>query len=91
MATRIKFRQKSFADIWKKVGVGLSAAGLGVSATNLAVNTARHTDSKKYQKQQLEAMNNLTNSIQGLDKRLEKQPINQPIEKKKRRSIFKFR
>ena len=63
----INFRQKEFGKtkevikfIKKFPTVPLSAATLGISSANLAVNTRRHKEAGEYQKEQLKAMEGLT-------------------------------
>ena len=84
MATRIKFKQ---AKEWvkKNPNLALSGTGVAISGTNLAINSSRRTESKEYQKKQLEAMDRLTNSINGLDHRLEG---SQPKQTNNKKSIF---
>lgn len=86
MATRIKFRQ---AREWvkKNPALALSGTGVAISGTNLAVNSGRRTESREYQKKQLEAMDRLTNSINGLDSKLEGQQPKQP----KKNVFFKLK
>ncbi|MBP3732553.1 MAG: hypothetical protein J6I84_04830 [Bacilli bacterium] len=71
MGTLIKFRQKKFGKVEKflKTPAGIiSTTGLAVSSANLTTNVSRHRNDKKYQENQIEAMNKLTSSIKGLDK-----------------------
>lgn len=87
MATRIKFRQ---AKEWVKrnPALALSGTGVAISGTNLAVNASRRTESRDYQKKQLDAMDRLTNSINGLDQKLEK---NETTPARKPNIIFKLK
>ena len=70
MATRIKFKN---AGRWMREnpGLALSGASVAIGGTNLATNTLRRSESKDYQKKQLQAMNRLTNAIKGLDDKIE--------------------
>ena len=78
----MKFRQKEYAgkteagskvvNLLKKHPVlGVSAASLGVSSANLAVNTSRHKEARKYQEDQLKAMDKLTKVLGKVDKSLD--------------------
>lgn len=79
MDTLIKFRQKVFGTKTREVvkfikspqGI-ISSTALTVSTANLATNASRHSNDKKYQTQQIDAMNNLTKSITGLDNTVKK-------------------
>ena len=73
MDTLIKFKRKVFGKHGKVVeflktpsGI-ISTATLGVSGANLITNASRHKNDKLYQEKQIEAMNRLTKSINGLD------------------------
>ena len=79
MDTLIKFRQKVFGTKTREVvkfikspqGM-ISTTALTVATTNMATNVSRHSNDKKYQTQQIDAMNNLTKSITGLDNTVKK-------------------
>lgn len=77
----IKFKKKEYS---KATGTGrrvinfvkehpmiaISSTGLGISGTNLAVNASRHREAKKYQENQLKAMDDLTKALGKVDKSL---------------------
>ena len=79
MDTLIKFRQKVFGTKTREVvnfikspqGM-ISTSALTVATTNMATNVSRHSNDKKYQTKQIDAMNNLTKSITGLDNTVKK-------------------
>lgn len=79
MDTLIKFRQKVFGTKTREVvkfvkspqGI-ISTTALTVSTANLATNASRHSNDKKYQTRQIDAMNDLTKSITGLDNTVKK-------------------
>jgi hypothetical protein len=79
MDTLIKFRQKVFGTKAREVvkfvkspqGI-ISTTALTVSTANLATNASRHSNDKKYQMKQIDAMNDLTKSITGLDNTVKK-------------------
>ena len=79
MDTLIKFRQKVFGTKTRDVvnfikspqGM-ISTTALTVATTNMATNISRHSNDKKYQTKQIEAMNDLTKSITGLDNTVKK-------------------
>jgi hypothetical protein len=92
MDTLIKFRQKQFGGKSKeaikfvKTPAGIiSVTALGVSSANLATNMSRHKHDQSYQEKQIEAMNKLTRSINGLDKTVK----NESGETKKSSITFK--
>lgn len=84
-----RFRQKDFAAIVegakklvkKSPVLPVSVASLGVASTNLALNSKRKEQDKSYQERQLQAMEHLTESLNKVDKSLEKIPT--PKKKKK--------
>lgn len=93
----INFRQKEFGKtkevikfIKKFPTVPLSAATLGISSANLAVNTRRHKEAGEYQKEQLKAMGGLTDALTGVDKTLRKSEISgkKDAGKDKRKKLF---
>lgn len=93
----INFRQKEFGKTKEVIGfvkkfptVPLSAATLGVSTANLAVNTKRHREAGEYQKEQLKAMNGLTDALTGVDKTLRDSEISgkKNAGKEKRKKLF---
>lgn len=91
MDTLIKFRQKEFGKLkeFMKTPTGiLSATGVTVSTANLATNVSRHRKDKEYQEKQLEAMDRLTNSINGLDKTVK---ASDPNSKNKNTRMIIFR
>ena len=60
----IRIKRFSAADVLKKhPTIPISLATLGVSATNLAVNSKRHKAATEYQKKQLDAMGKLTDAM----------------------------
>ena len=73
----IKFRLKTFSkfrtgvkktidkgkDIWDNHKAEIGVVGTGISAVNLATNLHRGNNEKKFQKEQIEATNKLTNAI----------------------------
>lgn len=75
-----KFRRKKFSGIIKETKelvkrspiLPISTLSLGVSATNLALNQKRKKQDEIYQREQLNAMNRLTNSLNKVDKTLGK-------------------
>ena len=78
MATHIKFRLKNFSksgEIIKfvKTPRGMVAVStLGVTSANLITNSSRHKNDRAYQEKQIEAMDKLTRSINGLDNTVKK-------------------
>ena len=78
MATHIKFRLKNFSksgEVIKfvKTPRGMIAVStLGVTSANLVTNASRHKNDRAYQDKQIEAMDNLTRSIKGLDNTVKK-------------------
>lgn len=81
MAIRIKFKQKVFGSkrdaikfIKTPQGI-ISSAALGVTSANLTTNMRRHRNDKIYQEKQIDAMDNLTKSITGLDKTVKRTEI----------------
>lgn len=86
-----KFRQKDFAAIVegakklvkKSPVLPVSVASLGVASTNLALNSKRKEQDKSYQERQLQAMEHLTESLNKVDKSLEKIPTTPKKKKKK--------
>lgn len=91
MDTLIKFRLKRFGKAEKakkflKSPAGIvGVTGLMVSSANLATNVSRHRNDRKYQEKQIEAMNRLTGSINGLDKTVRK------VEPKENHTFINFR
>lgn len=81
-----KFRKKDFSEIIKDVKslvkrspiLPISTLSLGVASTNLALNQKRKKQDEIYQREQLDAMKRLTNSLNKVDKSLEKSPTNKP-------------
>lgn len=67
--------------------IGISTAGLGISAANYATNRKRAKDSNEYQEKQLKAMDRLTSSLNKVDGSLKKIPAE---ETQSRRKHFKF-
>lgn len=91
-----KFRQKSFTNIIQGAKelvkrspiLPISTLSLGVSSANLALNQKRKKQDTEYQKEQLEAMRHLTDSLNKVDKTIEKTTKvqqSQPQKKKKRK------
>lgn len=76
MATLTKFKQW----VQKNPGLALSGAGVSISAANLATNVSRRSETNKLQRQQLKAMNRLTESIHGLDTTLEEPKASKRIQ-----------
>lgn len=68
--------------------IGISTAGLGLSAANYMTNRKRLQESGEYQEKQLEAMNNLTSSLNNVDSSLNKIPADNKQSKKKK--SFRF-
>lgn len=79
----MKFRQKAYTgktEVGSRVirfakkhpVVPISTLALGVSSANLAVNTSRHKEAKKYQQDQLKAMESLTKALGKVDNSLQK-------------------
>lgn len=66
--------------------IGISTAGLGISAANYITNKKRLKESNEYQEKQLEAMDRLTSSLNKVDGSLKKIPA----EKKQSKKGFKF-
>ena len=83
----IKFRQKAYTGktetivglLKKHPTLAVSTVGLGVSGANLGVNMSRHKEAKRYQKEQLKAMDKLTDVLGKVDKSLD--TINTPKHK----------
>lgn len=67
--------------------IGISTAGLGISAANYMTNRKRAKDSNEYQEKQLKAMDRLTSSLNKVDGSLKKIPAEETQSGKKR---FKF-
>lgn len=67
--------------------IGISTAGLGISAANYMTNRKRAKDSNEYQEKQLKAMDRLTSSLNKVDGSLKKIPAEETQSEKKR---FKF-
>lgn len=67
--------------------IGISTAGLGVSAANYMTNRKRAKDSNEYQEKQLKAMDRLTSSLNKVDGSLKKIPAEETQSRGKR---FKF-
>jgi hypothetical protein len=70
----IEFRQKIFGKplgktiekgkkVWKENKATIGVIGTGISAVNLGINLSRGNNEKKFQKEQIEATNRLTNAI----------------------------
>lgn len=61
----------------------ITTATAGFSGTNLAINATRKNSDKKYQEEQLEAMDKLTKALGGVNKTLKevevKEPKRQPL------------
>ena len=78
MATHIKFRLKNFSKSGEfikfvKTPRGIVAVStLGVTSANLITNSSRHKNDRAYQEKQIEAMDKLTRSINGLDNTVKK-------------------
>ena len=66
--------------------IGISTAGLGISAANYITNKKRLKESNEYQEKQLEAMDRLTSSLNKVDGSLKKIPA----EEKQSKKGFKF-
>ena len=69
-----KFTQKNYGKR-ENIVLGMSTAGLGLSAANFATNLKRRKSDKDYQEKQLKAMDELTNSLNNVDNSLKKFPI----------------
>ena len=69
--------------------IGISTAGLGLSAANFYTNRKRLRESSEYQEKQLEAMNNLTSSLNNVDSSLNNIPAANNKQSRKKRS-FRF-
>lgn len=69
--------------------IGISTAGLGLSAANYYTNRKRLRESGEYQEKQLEAMNNLTSSLNNVDSSLNNIPAANNKQSRKKRS-FRF-
>jgi hypothetical protein len=82
MATPIKFKAGEVKKLVKENPIAM--ASLGVASTNLAVNASRHKRDTKYQKEQIDAMNKLTGSINNLDSKVNSGDKKSP-------GIFKFK
>lgn len=67
--------------------IGISTAGLGISAANYRTNKKRAKDSNEYQEKQLKAMDRLTSSLNKVDGSLKKIPAEETQSGRKR---FKF-
>lgn len=63
MATHFKLSKKVLDAIEKDPRLAISLATIGISGTNLAVNSKRNIDSREYQEKQLEAMERLTDQL----------------------------
>lgn len=79
------------------LSIGVPIAALGVSTLNYRTNAKRHAADEKYQKKQLEAMNRLTDKLEGVTKSMDsfKMPEKvyyepRPVPEKKKRSFFRF-
>lgn len=70
LASRAKELYKK--DPTKALALGVSSASLGIGATNLAVNARRHKEATMYQKEQLKAMNRLTDRLGNVTNSMEK-------------------
>lgn len=71
----IKFREKAFATIKPAIAyvskhptLPIAVASLGVASGNAKINYSRHQEANTYQKKQLDAMINLTDSLKKVDK-----------------------
>ena len=62
--------------------IGISTAGLGISAANYITNKKRLKESNEYQEKQLEAMDRLTSSLNKVDGSLKKIPAKEKQSKK---------
>lgn len=77
-----KFKKKELLTL------GLSGAGLGISATNLSVNYKRGKENTRLQEAQLKTLDRLTKSLDKVDRSLEKTT---PQEKSTPRKFFIFK
>ena len=90
----IEFRQKIFGKplgktiekgkkVWKENKATIGVIGTGISAVNLGINLSRGNNEKKFQKEQIEATNRLTNAINSTSDE------NRETLKKKKKTIMK--
>lgn len=56
----------------------ITTATAGFSGTNLAINATRKNSDKKYQEEQLEAMDKLTKALGGVNKTLKEVEVKEP-------------
>jgi signal transduction protein with GAF and PtsI domain len=63
--------------------LALSGASLGVATGNFAINARRHGEAKKYQKQQLQAMDRLTKALGGVENSMRSYQAPPQVSKKK--------
>ena len=59
----------------------ITTATAGFSGTNLAINATRKNSDKKYQEEQLEAMDKLTKALGGVNKTLKEVEVKEPKSK----------
>ena len=82
-------RTKVVEDVFK---YGIPTAALGVSTANMSINASRHKKDEVYQAKQLNAMNNLTNSLNNVNTsmaRFNMNNIQQPQPQKKKKGFFR--
>ena len=65
----------------------ITTATAGFSGTNLAINATRKNSDKKYQEEQLEAMDKLTKALGGVNKTLKEVEVKEP----KKTTSYKFK
>lgn len=85
----------TFEKIKTGLSIGVPLAALGVSTLNYQTNARRHAADEKYQKKQLEAMNKLTDRLEGVSRSMDtfhmpEKVYYEPKSTKKKRSIFKI-
>lgn len=87
MGTRIKLKRKIYSKVSKLIKksptLPIVTASLGVGTANLATNVKRGRENRELQERQIGAINNLTKSLNKVDKSLnENQPIQQTVIKR---------
>lgn len=92
----IKFRQKEYGEVTDSLKKAIknnpfSVGTFVLSGGNLVTNLKRHKTDKEYQKDQLEAMKDLTSTLTGVNKTLKKSALSNSDNGEENSIFYKFR